>query len=211
MDTKNQVQLIKSQIMNMKLQIDNIDIQNNNMFMMNNNQIGEQLINLSIQILNTGVETFNIGKNIIINYNKYIEQLKLISQQINILINENNNMIQQQQMMQQQMMIPPPMMMQPILNEQNNNFGKVPERYNVFFKPLFDSLPKINILAYEGMPIKELLDKYINSIKGKLKENEINKLKFSSNVYGVGILNREDDKRKVTSSYRNVTILVEQS
>ncbi len=178
---------------------------------MNNDQIGEQLINLSIQILNTGIQTFNIGKNIFINYNKYIDQLKLISQQINILINENNNMIQQQQMMQQQMMIPPPMMMQPILNEQNNNFGKEPERYSVIFKPLFDSLLIINILAYEGMSIKELLDKYINSIKGKLKENEINKLKFSSNVFGVGILNREDDKRKVTSSYRNVTILVEQS
>ena len=68
-----------------------------------------------------------------------------------------------------------------------------------------------NILAYEGMPIKELLDKYINSIKGKLKENEINKLKFSSNVLGVGILNREDDKSKVTSSFRNLAIWVEQS
>ena len=90
-------------------------------------------------------------------------------------------MIQQQQMMQQQMMIPPPMMMQPILNEQNNNFGKEPERYNVIFKPIFDSLPIIIILAYEGMPIKELLDKYINSIKGKLKENEINKLKLFLN------------------------------
>ena len=209
MDTKNQVQLIKSQIMNMKLQIDNIDIQNNNMFMMNNNQIGEQLINLSIQILNTGIQTFNIGKNIFINYNKYIEQLKLISQQINILINENNNMIQQQQMMQQQMMIPPPMMMQPILIEQNNNFGKEPERYNVIFKSSSGSLPIINILAYEGMSIKELLDKYINSIKGKLKENEINKLKFFSEISGVGRLNREDDKRKVTSKFRNIAIWVE--
>ena len=215
MDTKNQVQLIKSQIMNMKLQIDNIDIQNNNMFMMNNDQIGEQLINLSIQILNTGIQTFNIGKNIFINYNKYIDQLKLISEQINLLIN-GNNMIQQQQMMQQQMMIPPPMMMQPILNEQNNDFvRKKSEIYNVIFKPCSGFLPCFNIVAYEGMPIKELLDKYKNSIKGKLKENEINKLKFYSSALRVGFgirrLNREDDIRKVTSNFNNAIILVEQS
>ena len=210
MDTKNHIQLIKSQIMNMKLQIDNIDIQNNNMFMMNNIQIGEQLINLSIQILNTGIQTFNIGKNIVINYNKYIDQLKLISQQINILINENNNMIQQQQMLQQQMMIPPPMMMQPILNKQNNDFvRKKSEIYNVIFKPCSGFLPCFNILAYEGMSIKELLDKYINSIKGKLNENEINKLKFYSTTNMIGRLNREDHKRKVTSSFRNITIWVE--
>ena len=120
-------------------------------------------------------------------------------------------MIQQQQMMQQQMMIPPPMMMQPILNEQNNNFGKEPERYNVIFKPIFVSLPIINILAYEGMSIKELLDKYINSIKGKLNENEINELKFFSPTNMVGRLNREDYKRKVTSSFRNITIWVEKT
>ena len=154
MDTRNQVQLIKSQIMNMKLQIDNIDIQNNNMFMMNNNQIGEQLINLSIQILNTGIQTFNIGKNIIINYNKYIEQLKLISQQINILINENNNMIQQQQIFQQQMMIPPPMMMQP-------NFINIKKPidydvYSIIFKTSTGNVTTINI-TNKDVRIGELL------------------------------------------------------
>ena len=119
-------------------------------------------------------------------------------------------MIQQQQMLQQQMMIPPPMMMQPILNEQNNDFvRKKSEIYNVIFKPCSGFLPCSNILAYEGMSIKELLDKYINSIKGKLNENEINKLKFYSTANRIGRLNREDDKSKVTSSFRNITIWVE--
>jgi len=68
---------------------------NNNIFMMNYNQIGEQLFNLSIQILNTGIQSFNFGKNISMNYNIYFKKLKLISEQINSLINENN-MIQKQ-------------------------------------------------------------------------------------------------------------------
>ena len=170
------------------------------------------MLNLNIQMINTGIQAFNIEKNIVINNFNYFEQLKLISQQINILINENNNMIQQQQMMQQQMMIPPPMMMQPILNEQNNDFvRKKSEIYNVIFKPCSGFLPCFNIVAYEGMPIKELLDKYKNSIKGKLKENEINKLKFYSYALRGRRLNREDDIRKVTPNFNNPIILVEQS
>ena len=96
MDTDFQIQSLKSQIESMKLQIGNIEIQNKSMMM--SNLIGEQLFNLSIQFFNVGIQAFNIGKKLIINDNKYIEQLKLISQNINLFINENN-MIQQQQMM----------------------------------------------------------------------------------------------------------------
>jgi len=130
MDIKTQIQLINTQIINIKLGIDSLDMQTNNMLMMNYNQIGEQLLNLSIQILNTGIQTFNIGKNISMNYNIYFEKLKLISEQINSLINENN-MIQQQQMMQQQMMMMPnypPILMQPMNIPQNK-----PEIYNIIF------------------------------------------------------------------------------
>ena len=193
MDTRNQVQLIKSQIMNMKLQIDNIDIQNNNMFMMNNNQIGEQLINLSIQILNTGIQTFNIGKNIIINYNKYIDQLKLISQQINILINENNNMIQQQQMMQQQMMIPPPMMggnwMDMYPNQSSNLDNQEIEIYNIVFRHKYGNIK--GIAAQKNMTIEELLNEY--KLKTNTNDYEFQNLYFLFNAQKL----EKHDKRKI--------------
>ena len=163
MDAKNQIQIIKSQIMNIKLSIDNMDL------MMNNTQIGELLINLSIQMLNTGIQTFNIGKNIIINYNKYVEQLNLISQQINILINENNNMIQQQQMMQQQVMIPPLMMGQNYMNMYMNqplNSNEInrqkKRRINAIFKTTLGNTT--NIAVEEGTTVEELLNQYINRI-----------------------------------------------
>ena len=186
MDIKNQIQLIKSQIIDIKYGIDNIDIQTNKMFMMNYNQISEQLLNLSIQILNTGIQTFNIGKNISMNYNKYYEQLKLISAQINSLFNENI-MIQQLQMMQQQMMmIPthPPIMMQPMNIQQNK-----PEIYNIIFSLLTNKGKNIrNILAQKGITIKELINKYINSIKDEFSEIEINNMKFYSPILGIGLL-----------------------
>ena len=73
----------------MKLTIDNIDMTNNIKLIMNNNQLGEQLINLSLQLLNNGIQGLNFCKNIINNFNNYVGQLILISQQINLLINEN--------------------------------------------------------------------------------------------------------------------------
>ena len=207
MEIKNQIQLIKAQIIDIKYGIDNIDIQTNNMFMINNNQISEQLLNLSIQILNTGIQAFNIGKNISMNYNKYSEQLKLISEQINSLINENK-MFQQLQMMQQQMMMMqayPPTIIQPMNNQQNK-----PEIYNIIFSIISIRRKNIkNILAQKGMTIKELINKYINAIKDEFSENEINNMKFYSTISGIGLLNRNDDTKKVDSNYKNITIYVE--
>ena len=208
MDIKNQIQMMKSQILNIKYRIDDIDIQTNNICMMNYNQISEQLLNLSIQILNIGIQAFNICKNISMNYNKYYEQLKLISDQINSLINENI-MNQQLQMMQQQMMmmpIPQPIMMQPMNRQQNK-----PEIYNIIFS-IISSLKKgnmKNIIAQKGMTIKELINKYINTIKDDFSEKEINNMKFYSTVSGIGLLDRNDDIKKVDSNYKNITIYVE--
>lgn len=104
MDTTFQIQEIKSQIINMKLRIENIEMQNNNMI----NSIGEQLLMLSFDMFNNGIKTYNLGKKLTMNFDKYFEQIKNISNQINNLINsyylEKQLKMAQQQMAQQQMM-----------------------------------------------------------------------------------------------------------
>ena len=104
MDTTFQIQEIKSQIINMKLRIENIEMQNNNMI----NSTGDQLLMLSFDMFNNGIKTYNLGKKLTMNFDKYFEQIKNISNQINNLINsyylEKQLQMAQQQMAQQQMM-----------------------------------------------------------------------------------------------------------
>ena len=204
MDIKNQIQLINTQIMNIKLGIDKIDMQTNNLFMINYNLISEQLLNISIQMLNTGIQTFNIGKNISMNYNIYFEKLKLISEQINSIINENN-IIQQQQMMQQQWMMMQnnlPMNIQPLNIQQSK-----PEIYNIIFS--IQEGNRITIHAQNGMTVQELINKFINKIKDEYSADIINKMKFYSPIVGIGILDRNDNKKKINSDYKNTTIYVQ--
>ena len=204
MDIKNQIQLINTQIMNIKLEIDKIDMQTNNLFMINYNLISEQLLNISIQMLNTGIQTFNIGKNISMNYNIYFEKLKLISEQINSIINENN-IIQQQQMMQQQWMMMQnnlPMNIQPLNIQQSK-----PDIYYIIF-----SIPernRITIHAQNEMTVQELINKFINKIKDEYSADIINKMKFYSPNPDIRILDRNDNKKKINSNIRNTTIYVE--
>ena len=204
MDIKNQIQLINTQIMNIKLGIDNIDMQTNNLFMINYNLISEQLLNISIQMLNTGIQTFNIGKNISMNYNIYFEKLKLISEQINSLINENN-IIQQQQMMQQQwMMMPnnPPMNIQPLNIQQSK-----PDIYYIIFSVQGGN--RITIYAQNGITVQELINKFINKIKDEYSADIINKMKFYSSNPLIGKLERNDNKKKINSYYMGATVYVE--
>ena len=104
MDTTFQIQEIKSQIINMNLRIENIEMQNNNMI----NSTGDQLLMLSFDMFNNGIKTYNLGKKLTMNFDKYFEQIKNISNQINNLINsyylEKQLQMAQQQMAQQQMM-----------------------------------------------------------------------------------------------------------
>ena len=104
MDTTFQIQEIKSQIINMKLRIENIEMQNNNMI----NSTGDQLLMLSFDMFNNGIKTYNLGKKLTMNFDKYFEQIKNISNQINNLINsyylEKQLKMAQRQMAQQQMM-----------------------------------------------------------------------------------------------------------
>ena len=88
----------------MKLRIENIEMQNNNMI----NSTGDQLLMLSFDMFNNGIKTYNLGKKLTKNFDKYFEQIKNISNQINNLINsyylEKQLQMAQQQMAQQQMM-----------------------------------------------------------------------------------------------------------
>ena len=198
METNNQIQLIQSQIMNMKFQIDNISIQNNNMQMMNNTQIGEQLLNLSMQILNTGIQTFNIGKKLVMNCYNYIEQLKMISEQINSLINSNNIMPQQPMMMMPP--LPPPMLIQQNwmnlyqnendFNEQENPYNNQKDnKVNVIFRATSGNIT--NLIVDKGITIQELLNKYIN----KRGLNPLITLNFLNLNDGFSL--KRNDKRKV--------------
>ena len=70
------------------------------------NSIGDQLLMLSFDMFNNGIKTYNLGKKLTMNFDKYFEQIKNISNQINNLINsyylEKQLKMAQQQMMKQQ-------------------------------------------------------------------------------------------------------------
>ena len=59
------------------------------------------------------------------------------------------------------------------------------------------------------MSVKDLLNKYIDSLKDKFSENQILNMKFYSVENGIGFLNRYNDIRKVDSYFDRITIHVE--
>ena len=164
MEASFQIQSLKSQIENMKLQIDNIEMQFNNMFMMNNASIVEQILNLSIQMFNAGIHAFNTGKNIptMINIQKFYEQLRNISDQINLVINANN--------MQQ---------MQPINNWQHPIQGQQQEIIFKYKNITFENSRcpngqfKTNIVVKFGTTVKEVLDQYMLRVYGTVNKKLI--------------------------------------
>ena len=186
MDTSFQIQSLKLQIENIKVLINNIEIQNNNALILNI-PIGEQLLNLGIQMITSGIQAFNIGKNStqIINKEKFYGQLKVISEQINNLINEQNEyqmMLMQQQMMyqQQQMMYQQQMNEQQQMPKEEFNFKNI-----VFENPRHPgSSVYDNITVKFGTKVKDVLNQYINKIYKYPKENIIflfNSKKISRN------------------------------
>ena len=149
-----QIQSIKSQIENMKLQIENIEMQNNNIFMMNNPS--EQLLNLSIQMIITGIQVFNTGKIMSksVNIDKFYDELRNITEQINSFINENNI---QQMKFQQQITWQQQMIMQPNLIDSNIKYLTPVFRHeNGHFFPV-----KVKC----GTTVQELLNIYMNETK----------------------------------------------
>ena len=145
MDTGIQFQSIKSQIENMKLQIDNIEMQSNNNMMFNPSMIYEQILNISIQMFNAGIQAFNIGKNMVMmmNVQNFYNQLKKISEQIHLILNENN--------MQQ---FPQQIMMQPQMQAPQINLKFETPKGRSFIKISFEST------------VEEALNKFINQAYG---------------------------------------------
>ena len=181
-----QIQAIKSQIENMKLQLDNIQMQNNNIFIMNNP--GEQLLNLSIQMINAGIQAFNTGKNMymMMNIQKFYEELRKISDQINLIIN-TNNMLQMQQ---------PIMLQQPIQQQQLENSKK--DYKNIVFENARcpNGKFKTNIVAKFGTTVKEVLDQYMLRVYGTTNKN----LVFISLAIQI---NRDDEKRVIEDYFKS--------
>ena len=189
MEASFQIQSLKSQIENMKLQIDNIEMQSNNMFMMNNNQLSEQILNLSIQLLNAGIQAFNTGKNMhmMMNIQKFYEELRKISDQINLIIN-TNNMLQMQQ---------PIMLQQPIQQQQLENSKK--DYKNIVFENgrCPNGKFKTNIVAKFGTTVKEVLDQYMLRVYGTTNKN----LCF---IYFATQINRDDEKKVIEDYFKQV-------
>ena len=146
------IQTLKSQLHGMKLQIDNIEIQNNNMMMGMNGTIVEQLLNLSIQIINVGIQVFISEINKIINSNKYYDQLKVASEQINTIV---NSYITPHQMFMNQM----------LMNQmQKQNQFNMNEKTEITIK--FNKLGSITEMKMKaGTMIAELIAEYCEKTK----------------------------------------------
>ena len=185
---------LKSQIENMKLQIDNIEMQNNNILLMNNPK-GDQLLNLSIQLFNSGIQAFNAGKNtIVMNKVKFYEQLKNISEQINIILNANfMESIQQQMTIQQQIM---PQQQQMMMQQ------KIKNKKEQYINIGFDNCRKhnVNLAVKYGTTIEELLNKYINEVYGITNK----KLNF---IFNAKRLER-NDQNKVEQFFQNFSRII---
>ena len=209
-----QIQAIKFQIENMKLQLDNIQMQSNNMFIMNNP--GEQLLNLSIQMINTGIQAFNTGKNmtLILNIEKFDEQLKNLSEQINLIINEKNTqhmmMPQQISLEQQLMMIKQEQMakkqQQMTMQKQHMNMQKNPisegnNYLNVIFKR--EHYPAVTIVVKFGTTVEELLNLYMK------RDVNIQKEEFFF-IWNSKKINKNEKElvEKYFCNLKNVTILI---
>ena len=178
----------------MKLQIDNIEMQSNNMFIMNNNQLSEQILNLSIQLLNAGIQAFNTGKNMymMMNIQKFYEELRKISDQINLIIN-TNNMLQMQQ---------PIMLQQPIQQQQLENSEK--DYKNIVFNNARcpNGKFKTNIVAKFGTTVKEVLVQYMLRVYGTTNKN----LVF---IFLAVKINRDDEKRVIEDYFKSSNNIVQ--
>ena len=195
-----QIQTLKSQIENMKLQIDNIEMQNQNMnpMLMGPSIIGEQFLNLSIQLFNAGIQTFNTSKIFVMNIDKYIQQLKNISEQINSIITAHEGM---KMMQMPPMMGMPPMVGMPLNQGMNPMQMMMMNQMNMMEQmsnPI--ELDKINVTFYnvngetkiisvaKGTKVKDLFAKYANESYGLINNNFIY-------IYNGQRISRRDERK----------------
>ena len=159
-----------------------------------NNPIVGQLINLSIQMMNTGIQTFNYGKNMmmVMNMNSmeyFYEELKKVSKQINLVINEYNNYKNLQQNM--------------ILMQQNLMMHQQCEPEIKFVNLRFDhsSGKKSLISVKHGTTVKEALNLYFIKEFG----NPVDKIIFNYN--GSLINKNEPSFVEIFFKYRDFAII----
>ena len=173
MDYTFQILSIKSQLESMKLQMDNIEIQNKSMEM--SNPIGEQLFNLSMQLINIGIQAFNLGKNMYKakDTDRFYNQLKKLTDQINSLINEKEEEKKQE------------MLLKEIQNKTVQNQIRIK---NIIFNNTTIGL-KTNIQTPINISMENLFKKYVNQVYG----NTNKKISYFYDSKKIG----RDDKRTV--------------
>ena len=173
MDYTFQILSIKSQLESMKLQMDNIEIQNKSMEM--SNPIGEQLFNLSMQLINIGIQAFNLGKNMykVKDTDRFYNQLKKLTDQINSLINEKEEEKQQE------------MLLKEIKNKTVQNQIRIK---NIIFNNTTIGL-KTKIQTPINISMENLFKKYVNQVYG----NTNKKISYIFDSQKIG----RDDKRTV--------------
>ena len=173
MDYTFQILSIKSQLESMKLQMDNIEIQNKSMEM--SNPIGEQLFNLSMQLINIGIQAFNLGKNMykVKDTDRFYNQLKKLTDQINALINEKEEEKQQE------------MLLKEIQNKTVQNQIRLK---NIIFNNTTIGL-KTKIQTPINISMENLFKKYVNQVYG----NTNKKISYFYDSKKIG----RDDKRTV--------------
>ena len=180
MDYTFQIQSIKSQLESMKLQMDNIEIQNKSMEM--SNPIGEQLFNLSMQLINIGIQAFNLGKNMykVKDTDRFYNQLKKLTDQINSLINEKEEEKQQE------------MLLKEIQNETIQNQIRLK---NIIFNNTTIGL-KTKIQTPINISMENLFKKYVNQVYG-------NTNKKISYIFDSQKIER-DDKRTIEEVFGSI-------
>ena len=181
-----QIQSLKSHIENIKLQIDNIEMQISNSMMVNYSIISEQVLNISIQMFNAGIQAFNTGKNMnmMMNLQNFYNQIRAISEQLNLILNENIiQQFPQQVMMQQQMQPPQILFQQDIIILKFENAKGMKTVINIDFESTVEeALNRFIKKAYGSSTNKKLVFMYNAQ---EIKRNEQRKIRdfFNGNNF----------------------------
>ena len=211
MDSSGKIQSIKNQIENLKSELDKIESENNAINEGKESRpctIGEQLVNMSFKIFDVGIQTFKTGKNSFetLIMERFINQLKKISEQIKEMISDSESTIkfqnkdQAQLFYQQQMMLN--QMNNPILFQQqmlNQGLFQQQMGWKYFNFTFVNALEgNKNFIKIEGnKTIKDLLDQYITEAYGN-NNNNIKQIRFICNAQEL----ERNDPRKIGDYFK---------
>ena len=146
------------------------------------NPIGEQLFILSMQLMNIGIQSFNLGKNMYKakDTDRFYNQLKKLTDQINSLINEKEEEKQQE------------MLLKEIQNKTVQNQIRIK---NIIFNNTTIGL-KTNIQTPINITMENLFKKYVNQVYG-------NTNKKISYIFDSQKIER-DDKRTIEEVFGSI-------